>query len=1068
MEKKEIVEAEDELVLPPPPTLNVGIAINGNRKSKYVVSWALDKFIPEENIMFKLLHVRPKITTVPTPMGNSLPISQVRDDVADAYKKEVEWRTNEMLLPYKKMCAQRKVQVDLLVIESDDVANAIAEEVTKGSITKLVIGASSRGIFTRKLKKNSLSSRISVCTPSFCTVYAVSKGKLSSIRPSDLETNGSSKDDCSEASFSSKSSTSYTSSSQTDSGSMASYATFCSPSLPMQRFQALSTVNQTYLHSRTSSLEISQSRSPDIHHSRFQSLDVMGGKDEMSSNPSSSETTRQVLSRNSSGRSFQSDQQSWLSDQISTSDYSSSECQVAFAFYLLKYIYLCMQVNINFELEKLRTELRHLRGMYAIAQSETIDASRKLSTLSKRRLEEAIKLKEISSKEEEAKQLARQEKEKYEAARSEAEHVKECADREASQKREAEMKASHDAKEKEMLENILAGSIEQYQKFAWEEIVLATSSFSEDLRVGMGAYGTVYKCMLHHTAVAVKILHSTENSRTKQFQQELDILSKIRHPHLLLLLGACPDHGCLVYEYMENGSLEDRLLRKNNTQPIPWFDRYRIAWEVASALVFLHNSKPEPIIHRDLKPANILLDQNLVSKIGDVGLSMMLTGDPSSTSTMFKDTGPVGTLCYIDPEYQRTGLISPKSDVYAFGMVILQLLTAKPAIALTHVVETAIDDNNLAGILDSDAGNWPVEETKELVMLGLSCAELRRRDRPGLKDQVLPILERMKEVANRARISISTVRSAPPNHFICPILKDVMDDPCVAADGYSYDRKAIEKWLANNDNSPMTNLPLSNKILLPNYTLLSAIVEWKSRKQPLIIQYPEDIESQFKEFDEEVKLQCTSWRFSVETNNLSPWKTIPVECGAYVKDYMMGRGYKLDLERVSNEAGVYAKSVELNGDGKDVWVFDIDETLLSNLPYYAEHGYGLEAFDPVQFDKWVSSGIAPAIEPSLKLYEKVLDLGFKVFLLTGRSEEQRSITVENLTRVGFRSWDKLILRDSEDHGKLAKIFKSEKRSKMVEEGYRILGNSGDQWSDLLGSCPAIRSFKLPNPMYYIP
>ncbi|XWS60127.1 hypothetical protein CRYUN_Cryun07bG0007700 [Craigia yunnanensis] len=238
--------------------------------------------------------------------------------------------------------------------------------------------------------------------------------------------------------------------------------------------------------------------------------------------------------------------------------------------------------------------------------------------------------------------------------------------------------------------------------------------------------------------------------------------------------------------------------------------------------------------------------------------------------------------------------------------------------------------------------------------------------------------------------------------------------------------------------------------------------------RPLIIQYPEDIETQFKKCDEELKLQCTSWRFAVETNNLSPWKTIPEECVDYVKDYMTGRGYKVDLERVSNEAGVYAKSVELSGDGKDVWVFDIDETLLSNLPYYVEHGYGLEIFDPVQFDKWVQRGMAPAIEPSLKLYEKVLDLGFKVFLLTGRSEQQRFDTIENLTKVGFRSWDKLILRDSEDHGKLATVFKSEKRSKMVEEGYRILGNSGDQWSDLLGSSPSSRSFKLPNPMYYIP
>ncbi|XVF49409.1 hypothetical protein PTKIN_Ptkin04bG0009500 [Pterospermum kingtungense] len=217
--------------------------------------------------------------------------------------------------------------------------------------------------------------------------------------------------------------------------------------------------------------------------------------------------------------------------------------------------------------------------------------------------------------------------------------------------------------------------------------------------------------------------------------------------------------------------------------------------------------------------------------------------------------------------------------------------------------------------------------------------------------------------------------------------------------------------------------------------------------RPLIIQYPEGIETQFEKFDEEVESQCTSWRFAVETNNLSPWKTIPEECAGYVKDYMMGRGYKLDLERVSNEAGVFAKSVELSGDGKDAWVFDVDETLLSNLPYYIEHGYGLEIFDPVEFEKWVQKGMAPAIGPSLKLYEKVLELGFKVFLLTGRGEK---------------------LRDSEDQGKLATVFKSEKRSKIVEEGYRILGNSGDQWSDLLGSFPSSRSFKLPNPMYYIP
>lgn len=246
----------------------------------------------------------------------------------------------------------------------------------------------------------------------------------------------------------------------------------------------------------------------------------------------------------------------------------------------------------------------------------------------------------------------------------------------------------------------------------------ATSSFSEDLKIGMGAYGSVYKCNLHHTTAAVKVLHSEDSHKNKQFLQELDILSKIRHPHLLLLLGACQDRGCLVYEHMENGSLEDRLLKKNGSPPIPWFERCRIAWEVASALVFLHNSKPRAIIHRDLKPANILLDHNLVSKIGDVGLSTMLNSDVSSMYTVCSYTGPVGTLCYIDPEYQRTGLLSPQSDVYAFGMVILQLLTAKPAIALAHVVETALSDGKLLETLDQEGGNWPIEVAKELAEIG--------------------------------------------------------------------------------------------------------------------------------------------------------------------------------------------------------------------------------------------------------------------------------------------------------------------------------------------------------------
>ncbi|KAJ7949484.1 U-box domain-containing protein kinase family protein [Quillaja saponaria] len=787
----------------------VAVAIKGNRKSKYVVMWALNKFVPEGRIIFKLIHVRAGITGVPTPMGNIIPFSQVRDDVAAAFKKEVEWQTSEMLLPYKKMCTNRKVQVDVVVIESDDVAIAIAKEVAKAPITTLVIGASSRGIFRRKLK--GLSARISVCTPRFCTIYAVSKGKLSSLRPSDIQIDGSNKADCSETSFSSNNSSNYTSSSRTDLGSVASISLSHSPSLPMQRFQALSTLNQTFINTNNTNASTIE-----VKHSRCQSLDIGKEINVSSSSPSNSDTAV-TLSRASSCRSMPTDDQSWISDQTSITDVLT-ECPSSDS-----------QANINFELEKLRIELRHVRGMHALAQSENIDASRKLNNLGTRRMEEAMKLKDITAKEEMAKELARQEKDKYEAAKREAAYVTECAEREAADRRDAEMKAVRTVKEKEKLEDALVGSMHQYHKFTWEEIVSATSSFSEDLRIGMGAYGIVYKCSLHHTTVAVKVLHSKETQESKQFRQELEILSRTRHPNLLLLFGACPDRGCLVYEYMENGSLEDRLFRKNNTPPVPWFERYRISWEVASALAFLHNTKPKPIIHRDLKPANILLDRNFKSKIGDVGLSTVLHSD-TSLSAIYNDTGPVGTLCYIDPEYQRTGLISPMSDVYAYGMVILQLLTAKPPKALTHVVETAINDGHLVDILDPEAGNWPFQETLELARLGLSCAELRRRDRPDLKDQVLPALERLKEVADRARDSAYSVKSRPPNHFMCPILKDVMSDPCVASDGYTYDHKAIEKWLQENDKSPMTNMTLPNKNLIPNYTLLSAILEWKARE----------------------------------------------------------------------------------------------------------------------------------------------------------------------------------------------------------------------------------------------
>lgn len=217
---------------------------------------------------------------------------------------------------------------------------------------------------------------------------------------------------------------------------------------------------------------------------------------------------------------------------------------------------------------------------------------------------------------------------------------------------------------------------------------------------------------------------------------------------MVLLLGACPEFGCLVYEYMDNGSLEDRLFRRGNTPPIPWNMRFKIAAEIATGLLFLHQSKPEPLVHRDLKPANILLDRNYVSKISDVGLARLVPPSVADTVTQYRMTSTAGTFCYIDPEYQQTGMLGIKSDIYSLGVMLLQLITAKPAMGLSHHVEKSIERGTFREMLDPMVSDWPVEEALGFAKLALKCVELRRKDRPDLGTVILPELNRLRNLGH--------------------------------------------------------------------------------------------------------------------------------------------------------------------------------------------------------------------------------------------------------------------------------------------------------------------------------
>ncbi|TMW83342.1 hypothetical protein EJD97_001997 [Solanum chilense] len=217
-----------------------------------------------------------------------------------------------------------------------------------------------------------------------------------------------------------------------------------------------------------------------------------------------------------------------------------------------------------------------------------------------------------------------------------------------------------------------------------------------------------------------------------------------------------------------------------------------------------------------------------------------------------------------------------------------------------------------------------------------------------------------------------------------------------------------------------------------------------------------------------LKNYCESWRMNVELHNIRDYVVVPQECVAYIGKYMTSTQYKVDSERTINECILYlSTNCILENDGKDAWIFDIDDTLLSSVPYYKKNGFGGNKLNVTSLEDWMSQEKGTALEHSLKLFNHLKELGVQIFLVSSRREHLRSATVDNLVKVDFYGWNSLILRDQEDECKNAQTFKAEIRSKLISQGYRIVGIIGDQWSSINGLPSAKRSFKLPNPMYYV-
>ncbi|KAK3427911.1 hypothetical protein EUGRSUZ_F04037 [Eucalyptus grandis] len=382
--------------------------------------------------------------------------------------------------------------------------------------------------------------------------------------------------------------------------------------------------------------------------------------------------------------------------------------------------------EVEAEMRRLKLELKQTMELYSTACKEALAAKQKEMEMHCWRLEEERRLEEARFAQEAALSIVEKERAKCKAAIDATDAAQKLAELEALRRANVEMKVLKSAEEMKKVLDSLNHSDARCRMYTIKEIEAATNSFDESYKIGEGGYGPVFKCYLDHTPVAVKVLRPDAAHGKSQFQQEVEVLSRIRHPNMVLLLGACPEHGCLVYEFMANGSLDD---------------------QVATGLMFLHQTKPEPLVHRDLKPGNILLGDNYVSKISDVGLARLVPPSVAENVTQYRMTSTAGTFCYIDPEYQQTGMLAVKSDVYSLGIVLLQLITGKPPMGVTHNGSTSIENGNFLDMLDPDVPNWPVEEAFCLAQLALQCAELRRKDRPDLGKVVFPELNRLRDFA---------------------------------------------------------------------------------------------------------------------------------------------------------------------------------------------------------------------------------------------------------------------------------------------------------------------------------
>ncbi|XP_019087494.1 PREDICTED: receptor-like serine/threonine-protein kinase SD1-8 [Camelina sativa] len=298
-----------------------------------------------------------------------------------------------------------------------------------------------------------------------------------------------------------------------------------------------------------------------------------------------------------------------------------------------------------------------------------------------------------------------------------------------------------------------------FESMELETIVQATQGFSDSNKIGKGGFGIVYKGrLLDGQEIAVKRLSKISTQGIAGFKTELSLIASVQHVNLVQLLGYCFEGGemIIIYEYLENSSLDTFIFDESQSSKLNWEKRFQIINGITRGLLYLHQDSRYPIVHRDLKPRNVLLDKDMVPKISDFGMGNVFDKNKAEANT----TNIVGTYGYMSPEYAEDGTYSTKSDVFSFGVLVLEIIygkTNRESYKYSENEESLINyiwrywkEGKGLDIIDPvifDSSTFQPHEVKRCIQIGLLCVQERPEDRPTVLSVSVMLASDTMEIA---------------------------------------------------------------------------------------------------------------------------------------------------------------------------------------------------------------------------------------------------------------------------------------------------------------------------------